>query len=188
MFHIHKAMVWTFLLAAGTSGCDERATQIAREAADRQAQQNTAMAELNREVASGTHRLVEADAQARQGFVGVHRDLQAERSRLDTGWTNLEQERKQLASQRRVESMLVPATTLVGGALVVLLLLGFAWYALVATHASDDTSGPLQEFLLTELALPDRPALDDQSIRVPLPPAQGPDADHQPTASFAKEL
>ena len=68
-----------------TSGCDDRATQIAREAANRQAQQNTAMADLNKEVASGTHQLVEADAQTRKEIVGVHHELQAERTRLDTG-------------------------------------------------------------------------------------------------------
>ena len=68
------------------------------------------MAELNKEVAGGTHRLVEADAQARKEIVGVHRDLQAERTRLDTGWNALEQERQQIAGQRRTESMLAPAS------------------------------------------------------------------------------
>ena len=119
---------------AVTHGCDDRATQIAREAADRQAQQNTAMAELNKEVASGTHQLVEADAQARKEIVGVHHDLQAERTRLDSGWNELEGERRQIAGQRRTESMLVPVTTLVGGGLLVVVLLGFCWYALVAVR------------------------------------------------------
>ena len=113
------------------SGCDDRAAQIAREAADRQAQQNTAMAELNKEVASGTHRLVEADAQARKEIVGVHRDLQAERTRLDTGWSDLEQERRQIAGERRTESLLAPAVQTAGLLAVVALVLGFCWYALV---------------------------------------------------------
>src|SRR5690349_11586225 len=82
-------------------GCDERATSIAREAADRQAQQNTAMADVNREVATGTHRLVEADSQARKELVGVQRELQAERQRLDTSWGSLEDERREIARQRR---------------------------------------------------------------------------------------
>src|SRR5262245_42992267 len=107
-------------------GCDERATQIAREAADRQAQQNKSMAELNREVASGTHQLVQADAKARQEIVGVHRDLQAERTRVDTGWNALEQERRQIAGQRRTESMIVP----IFGLLLAIVLLGFCWYTL----------------------------------------------------------
>ena len=61
-------LIPSILVLILTSGCDdERATQIAREAADRQAQQNTAMAELNKEVASGTRQLVEADATGPQG-------------------------------------------------------------------------------------------------------------------------
>src|SRR5262245_29911721 len=91
-------------------GCDDRAAQVAREAANRQAEQNTTMAELNKEVASGTHQLVEADAQARKEIVGVHRDLQAERTRLDNSWSELEKERQQIATQRCTESLLVPAT------------------------------------------------------------------------------
>ena len=87
MFQKPKASDWILwtTLSILTSGCDDAATRVAREAADRQAQQNTTMAELNKEVAGGTHRLVEADAQARKEVIGVHRDLQAERSRLDTG-------------------------------------------------------------------------------------------------------
>lgn len=42
------------ILLVMTNGCDDRVTQVAREAADRQAQQNTAMANLNQEVAAGT--------------------------------------------------------------------------------------------------------------------------------------
>jgi hypothetical protein len=113
------------------SGCDDRAAQIAGEAADRQAQQNAAMAELNKEVASGTHRLVEADAQARKEEIGVHRDLQAERTRLDLCWSDLEEDRRQIAGQRRTASLLVPAVQTAGLLAVVALVLGFCWYALV---------------------------------------------------------
>src|SRR3954463_16626580 len=82
-----------------TSGCDDRATQISRQAADRQAQQNIAMVELNKEVASGTHQLVEADAQARKEIISVHRDIEAERARLDSSWDALERERQKIAAE-----------------------------------------------------------------------------------------
>jgi hypothetical protein len=140
------------------SGCDDRATHIAREAADRQAQQNTAMAKLNQEVAGGTRRLVEADAKARHEILGVHRDLQAERTRLDTGWNALELERQQIARRRRTESMLVPVATFVGSAVLVALLLGFCWYALLAARRGDDADAQLNELLVCEL-LPDEPPL-----------------------------
>src|SRR5882757_4159100 len=103
-----RTWIGRIVLVILISGCDDGATQIAREAANRQAQQNTAMADLNKEVAGGTHQLVEADAQARKEIVGVHHELQAERTRPDSGWNALEQERQQIASQRRTESMLVP--------------------------------------------------------------------------------
>src|SRR4051812_28760879 len=99
-------ILWITLMNV-TSGCDDRATQIAREAANRQAQQNTAMSELNKEVAAGTRELVAADSQARKEIVGVHHELQAERTQLDTGWDALENERRQIADERRTESMLV---------------------------------------------------------------------------------
>src|SRR6476619_2506822 len=130
------------------SGCDDRATQIAREAANRQAQQNTAMADLNKEVASGTHQLVEADAQARKEIVGVHHELQSERLRLDTGWNSLEDERRQIAGQRTTQSMFVALAPLIGGTMLLVVLLGFCWYALAAARDDDGTVVELNEMLV----------------------------------------
>lgn len=139
------------VLAIVAIGCDDRATNVAREAANRQAQQNRTMAGLNKEVASGTHRLVEADAQARKEIVAVHRDLQAERTRLDTGWNRLESERQRIASQRRTESMLGPLATLLGGLLLVVVLLGFCWYAVGAAHANENHDSELNRLLVRDL-------------------------------------
>jgi hypothetical protein len=150
------------------SGCDDRATQIAREAADRQAQQNTAMAELNKEVASGTQRLVEADAQARKEVVGIHRDLQAERARLDTSWGDLEQERRQMAGERRTESLLAPTIQTVGVLAVVALVLGFCWYALVKVHDKDELECSVTNLLIEEVLVDDpQPRLANRE-RTPL--------------------
>ena len=153
MFPERNVTTWIprIVLLILISGCDDRATQIAREAADRQAQQNTAMADLNKEVAGGTRQLVEADAQARKEIVGVHHDLQAERTRLDSGWNELEGERRQIAGQRRTESMLVSVTQLTGGVLLLVVLLGFCWYALVAARRSEDTDAQLNELLVCEI-------------------------------------
>ena len=111
-------------------------------------------------------KLVEADAQARKEIVGVHHDLQAERTRLDTSWNELEGERRQIAGQRRTESMLVPVTSLVGGGLLVVVLLGFCWYALVAVRRGDDTDAELNELLIHEI-LPDEPPLLSVGSRPP---------------------
>jgi hypothetical protein len=152
-FHTQKPKTWTLwiVLSILTSGCDERAAQIAREAADRQAQQNAAMVELNKEVAGGTRRLVEADAQARKEIVGVHRDLQAERSQLNTGWNALEEERRQIASQRRTESLLVPAIQAAGLLALVALVLGFSWYALVRSQDTSTSASEVNDLLIGEI-------------------------------------
>jgi outer membrane murein-binding lipoprotein Lpp len=90
------------------AGCNEndRVAKVATQAAQRQAQQNTEMARLNREVAEGTRRMVEADAEARKDIFIVHQDIQAERAELSEGFDSLESERQRIAEQRRTESIL----------------------------------------------------------------------------------
>src|SRR5437868_5789183 len=161
MFPTLNRKTWILAIVlplAATHGCEDKTSQIAREAADRQAQQNTEMAELNKEVASGSHQLVEADANARKEIVGVHHELQSERTRLDTCWGQLEEERRQIASDRRTESMLVPVAKLVGGVSLIVVLLGFCWYALVAARRGDDTDAQLNELLIGEI-LPEQQSL-----------------------------
>jgi hypothetical protein len=147
------------------SGCNDGATQIAREAANRQAQQNTELATLNREVASGTHRLVEADAQARKEIIGVHHELQSERSRLDSGRDALEQDRRQIASERRTESALVALTQIVGLPLLLIVIVGFCWRALANTRSNASSEAELSQLLVHELLEPEPPPLlaGDQS-------------------------
>ena len=123
-----------------------------REAADRQAEQNRQMAKLHQEVASGTHELVAADALARQEVFQVHRDLEVERHELDASRDALEQERQRIAGERRTESLLVPAFEATGMVAVVVVLLGFSWYALAKTRADEPDDSELSELLIHELA------------------------------------
>jgi DNA gyrase/topoisomerase IV subunit A len=146
-------IVTTTLLLSLATGCsDDRVAQVATQAADRQAEQNNTMAKLQQDVATGTQKLVTADAEARHEIVAVHHDLQAERGRLDANWNLLEDDRKQLAGQRRTESILVPAIELFGGLLLVATLLGFCWYVLVRLRSETVTDGELNELLVHELA------------------------------------
>src|SRR4051794_3653286 len=164
MFPEPKHLIpWIVLILM--SGCDDRVTQVAREAADRQAQQNIEMAQLNKEVASGSHQLVEADAKARQEIVGVHHDLQSERTRLDTSWSELESERRKIAGQRRTESMLVSLSSVIGAVSLVVTLFGFCWYALVSARRDDGTDSQLNELLVQEL-------LGEQPLKLPVDQSQ----------------
>lgn len=151
MFVSLKNSTLLIVMSLTTIGCSAEATRVAREAADRQAQQNTAMTELNKEVARGSHRLVEADAQARHDMVGVHHDLQAERSRLDSRWSTLDSERQQLVSDRRTESLVVTVAPLIGGGLAVATLVGFCWWLLVSAAADRRVDARLNEVLLAEV-------------------------------------
>jgi len=143
-----------------TTGCDETASKIARESANRQAEQSKQMAQLTNEVAAGTHQLVEADAKARQEVIGVHRDLQAERSQLNTGWGELEHERRQIASQRRTDSVVMPLATIVGEVSLVLVVVGLCWFVLVGARRDGDDHHQLNEFLVTEF-------LSDEPLKLP---------------------
>jgi hypothetical protein len=141
---------WIALVAA-TMGCDDHNSQIAREAADRQAEQNRQMAQVTKEVAAGTHQLVEADAEARKEVIGVHRDLQAERSQLNNGWNELENERRHIASQRRTDSMLVSVATLAGEVSLVLALVAFCWFVLLGVERDSNADSPLNELFVHEI-------------------------------------
>ena len=92
-------------------GCDEdeRLTRMATEAADRQAAQNQEMSRLNREVAEGTKRLVEANAQTQKELAALQHDLQADQAEIGRQRDLLETERKQVAAARRRDPIIANA-------------------------------------------------------------------------------
>jgi hypothetical protein len=144
------------LVIVALAGCDEkdrykRAAEVAEKAAERQAEQNAEMATLNREVAEGTRRLVEADAATRKEIVQVHRELQSERTTLTKGFDTLESERRQIAKERRTESILIPAIKGVGVALVAAVVLGFCWTLLSSLRSDNASDAELTELLICDL-------------------------------------
>jgi hypothetical protein len=146
--------VMTMVALMTTLGCDNREAEIAREAADRQARQNETMATLQQEVAAGTRTLADNDARARQQSFEVHRDLQSERSELSHQWQNLEDQRQEVAHDRRTESFLAALVSSGGTTLAVLFALAFAWLALFGLHR-EEASSPEATVLLVEQLLDD---------------------------------
>jgi hypothetical protein len=147
------------------------------------------MAELQQEVVIGARRLAENDAQARQQALEVHRDLQAERAQMNTGWDSLEAERQAIARSRRADSFLTALITGGGGALAALFALAFAWMALLGRGREDDAAETLCELLAEEWlaepcqlgsspapVVPDAKLLSDASAGM-LPPLQGEELD-----------
>jgi hypothetical protein len=148
------------LLTAGLLlfvGCGEQhhyreVAEVAQQAADRQAQQNTEMAQLNRDVVDGTRRMVAADAVARKDIITVHQGIQDERAGLKDGFDALEAERKEIAGERRTESILVPAAKATGMAVVAVVVVGFCWALLFGLRRSNTTDAELTELLIHDLA------------------------------------
>lgn len=134
-------------------GCDKdkRLVEFAKEADQRQAEQNHEIAKQNHEIAAATKQLVEADAKSRQELVALERDLQTERATIGEQRDHLEAERRELASQRRRESLL--AQVLAGGVtlLACLLPLVLCWYLLHGLRSQNQDEA-LGELLVMELA------------------------------------
>lgn len=151
-----KIATATALIATTLIGCDDRAAQIAVEAADRQAEQNREMAQLNREVAAGTSRLVTEDAKARQQALRVHEQLQQERAGLNAGLASLEAERHQIAQSRRTDSALAAIVSGGGALLAALLALALAWLVLYRGGA-DESSTPAVYAEVIDAVLDDAP-------------------------------
>jgi hypothetical protein len=172
---MHETMIRRILmlLAVATilvTGCEEdgnensRVAKVAVEAAERQAKQNEEMARVNRETAEGAKRLVEADAQARKEMTEMQHDLQAEQAEIGEQRDQLETERKEIAGQRRTESMLGPILKGCAAAAVCVVVVGYCWSLLFSLRRQDDADQMLGELLVDEL-------LSEKSVLLPPPGA-----------------
>ena len=81
----------------------------------------------------------------------VHQEIQAERATLSDGFDKLETERKEIAQERRTESVLVPAIKVIGGSAVAVAVVLFCWALLVGLRRSDATDADVSELLISEL-------------------------------------
>ena len=140
------------LAARAPLGCSEdaRLVRVAEEAADRQAGQNREMAQLNREVAEGTKRLVEAEAQSRKEVIALQQDLRADQADVHRARDRLEVERKQIAAQRHRDPIIANAITGVGLLLACLTPLLLCWY-LLRTVREESDGAVVAEVLIEEL-------------------------------------
>lgn len=146
------------LLTAGCSSQDARLARFAEAAAERQAEQNRRMADLQQEVAEGSRQLVEADAKARSEFAALHKDLQSERSEVGRQRDALEEERREMASQRVTDPLVAAAVMEAGLMLACLLPLLLCWHLLRRGERDDPADALVAEALLADLVA-ERPLL-----------------------------
>lgn len=170
------------LLIVAAAGCsrDARLAEMAREAAQRQAEQNQEMARLNREVVANSQEVIRADAESRQEVLELQRELiqrdeqgrgelnalqrethtaaMEDRRELDGQRQDLEQERRQIARQRYWDSLFGAALTSLGITLASLAPIGLAVYLLWALQHQGPDDAELADLLVEEI-VSDRPML-----------------------------
>ena len=143
----------TLILLIGVScSSDEnaRVAELATQQLERQADQNRRMSELQQEVASGSRKLVEADANARQEMVTLQREIQTERSEIGHQRDQLEAERREIADSRNRDPIIAAAITRVAFVVVSLLPLLICWLLLQQKVEPADKN-EITELLLDDL-------------------------------------
>ena len=138
-----------------TSGCrdDEAAhvAHVAEEALRSQAEQNQKLIRLNEQIVVTSQQLVEQDAAARNEILKAQRDIQTQQSDLNTQRDSLEAERRTISAQRRTESVLAPILLYLGTALLCLLPVAVACYALQLARYDVPDLGMLNQILIEDL-------------------------------------
>ncbi|MCE9555403.1 MAG: hypothetical protein K8T91_18795 [Planctomycetes bacterium] len=166
-------LIMATVLILPAVGCesDDQVARVATQAADRQAQQNIQQVQLHREVAAGTKKLVEADAQARKDLIAAQQHLQVQQAEVGRNRDQLEVERQAIAQQRQTVSLWTPLLQGLGIVLVAALALGLCWCLLFGLRSDDNGSQELSELLVMELAAEEpRVLLGSQSATGALPP------------------
>ena len=156
----NRPTLWILLAILLLAGCkqnkDARLARMAQESTQRQAEQNQEIVRLNREVAQGTSRLIEADSQSRQELIALQHDLQDQQAEVGRQRDLLDTERKELALKRERESLLAVVFDRLGELALCALPLILCWYLLHGLwQNSDDPS--VNEMLLEQLAAGDSP-------------------------------
>jgi hypothetical protein len=165
------------LLTAGCQNKDERLAQMAERHEARQAEQNQRMADLQKQVAEGSKRLVEEDAKAREALTTMQSALRADQSEIGKQRDALEADRREIAVQRNRDPIVAAAIMQVGLYAACLLPLVLAGYMVWATRPSASQDDAIvSELLVTELAA-EHPLLLAPPEKQPLQLQQGEDAE-----------
>ena len=98
-------------LVIGCQSDDARIAEMAQRQADREAEHIRQMAQLQQQVAEGSRHLVEADAETRKELTELQRDLRSDQATVGQQRDSLEAERRQIAADRRWDSVVGPAIT-----------------------------------------------------------------------------
>jgi hypothetical protein len=156
--HPRLAASGLLILATGVflPGCgdDGRVVQVAREAADRQAEQNRQIAHQNHQIAETTHELVAADADSRRELVALQQDLQTQQAEVARQRDVLEGERREIARKRFWDSALGPAIESLTVGLICLGAIGVCCFLLYGLRQEKGAEPEISELLVEDLVAP----------------------------------
>ena len=142
-------MLLAMIAASGCGSDSDRVAQVALEGSQRQAALDQEMARLNREVTEGTRQLIQSRGEADRQILAQQQDLQQQRQQLDD-------ERRDVASQRLHESLLAPIFMNLGWLAVGSLPLILCWYLLHGL-GRESAETPVTQLLVDHLMLSDDP-------------------------------
>lgn len=160
-------MLFAALIVLAICGCDRSDTELARQALSNQAAQNQAMADLQREVAAGAREFTVADANARRQSIELHQQIQAERSELSTGWSDLHAQRRSDVLSLRTDSFL-SALVKGGGATAAALLALAIVRTVMNSRGSEDAD--LADLILDMCETPEHSSARSIQVQTCTPP------------------
>ena len=177
------ALLLLALIGIGCSSGDKRLVELSRESTNRQAEQNRLVENNNHEVLEATNRLVEADAKSRTENNDLHRQIEAERSGVNEQRDALEQERRQIASERTRDPIIADSIQAAAGliaAILPLLICLFLLRGLFQRPVDETLAEVLIEDLVSQhplLSKPEPASLPrtERAPRLPVEPADARD-------------
>ena len=173
----------------GCTDSDQRLVEMAKEHEKSQAEQSQQMARMQHEVAEGGKKLIEADAKARENLTAMQHDLRTDQAEIGHQRDQLENDRRAIAAQRRVDPIVAAAIMDVGIGLACLLPLILGIYVLRSACRAGESDSAVAELLVQELVAskprlslpghPSLPAIEHQAVVDSLP-GGGDDAEDRP--------
>ena len=158
---------------------DQRLADFARQSTEQQARQNEALARQSQSVveesaklAQAAQQLVESDAKSRADMIAAQErltnQLDQQRAVVDSGREQLEQERKQIATQRHRDPIVAASIQTVGLIVAALLPLIICVYVIRQMSRTEPDDGAVAELLVSELTA-ERPMLLPGPVLRPAP-------------------
>jgi hypothetical protein len=135
----------------GCTSSDDRLVEMAREDTARQAESQPQMAELQKQVAEGSRQLVESDAKAREKLTALQQDLRADQAEIGRQRDQLENDRREIATQRQRDPIIASVILDIGIVLACLLPMALCVYVLRTAWRAGESDGAVAELLVQEL-------------------------------------